>query len=69
MMPVAKLDDKQIDVLQKKADDLSRAYEIFLSHLSALEKEVGELSREARVVVDTNKIHGVLQKIANIKEY
>lgn len=69
MMPVAKLDDKQIGVLRKKADDLSRAYETFLSHLTALEKEVGEMSREARVVVDKNKIHGVLQKIANIKEY
>ena len=69
MIPVAELDDKQIDVLQKRADDLTRAYEIFLSHLSALEKEVGELSREARVMVNKDKIHGVLQKIANIKEY
>lgn len=69
MMPVDKLDDKQIKVLQKKADDLSRAYEIFLSHLSVLEKEVGELSREARVVVDKDKIRGVLQKITDIKEY
>ena len=64
----AQLQDRQA-VAEEKIKKLEESYQRFLRDFESLEKEEQVILARAKTVVDAGKIHNLLNKISNFKDY